>query len=548
MNGAQWFVQRLRDRGVKQVFVLCGNGLNPFLDACLDSHMRIIDVRNEESAAYMADLWGGMTGGLGVVAVSSGPGHTNALTGLANAWWDGRPMMLVSGCSEHKSRGKGHFQELDQVGMAVPVCKFASHVNSIDTLPTDTNNAITAAITSRPGPVHLTIPEDVFRAEMKNPARDTSPAVVAPRGAGEEALVREAVALLSKAKRPIVVAGSGAFYARSWPAIKKFAKLTGIPIFSLLWDRCCIEERIPEYVGIVSTEVNAGAECIPNADVILTLGGRVDFRLSYGEPPMTAANAKFIRIDADPAEVDLVRRADVGIVGNPRTVLDQIIKAGKKVRWDNASWLRRIRKLREEMLAYWAAQPTPDAAPIPSLRLCRELQPFLHADTTFLLDGGNIGRWAHMLFFDRHPSHWFTCGISGLISWGVSGAIAAKLARPDKPVLLLSGDGSAGFTLGDIQTAVRFGTPYVAVIAHDCAWGIVADGQPDGRRAGSKLGEIRFDRVAEALGARGVFIEDARQIAPAVREGMKANLPTFIHVPTTIYGIRSYKRRFGRPA
>jgi acetolactate synthase-1/2/3 large subunit len=148
-----------------------------------------------------------------------------------------------------------------------------------------------------------------------------------------------------------------------------------------------------------------------------------------------------------------------------------------------------------------------------------------------------------MLFFDRHPSHWFTCGISGVIGWGIPGAMAAKSARPEKPVLLLSGDGSGGFTLGDIQTAVRFGIPYVAVIAHDSAWGIVVDEQPEGRIAGSKLGEIRFDRVAQALGAEGVYIERAGQIAPAIDSGLTAKIPTFIHVPTLGWGIEAYRSR-----
>ena len=148
-----------------------------------------------------------------------------------------------------------------------------------------------------------------------------------------------------------------------------------------------------------------------------------------------------------------------------------------------------------------------------------------------------------MLFFDRHPSHWFTCGISGVIGWGIPGAIAAKLIRPEEPLLLLSGDGSAGFTLGDIQTAVRFRTPYTAVIAHDSAWGIVSDGQPEGRHAGSELGEIRFDRVAEALGAKGVYIRHLEDIASAIEEGLRSDVPTFIHVPTLSYGIESAKRR-----
>ncbi|NOZ22484.1 MAG: thiamine pyrophosphate-binding protein [Planctomycetes bacterium] len=545
MNGAQWFVRTLKDRGVKQVFALCGNGLNPFLDACLDYKVKIIGVRNEQAATYMADLWGGFTGQMGVVAVSSGPGHTNTLTGVANAWWDGRPLMMVSGMSDLRTRGRGHFQELDQVEMVAPVCKYANLVKNIETLPSDTHAAINAAVTPRPGPVHLTIPNNVFNAEVRT-TRDRTPAQVAPQGTGDADLVKDAAKMLSKAKRPIMVVGSGAFYARSWPAVQKFAKLTGIPIYTLLWDRGCIEQRIPEYVGIVSPEVNAGAELISKADVILTLGGRVDDRLGYGGPPMVAKNVKFIRIDADPEEVNRFVPADIGIAGSPSTVLGQIAAEGKKMKWNNAAWLEKIRKRRREMLDYWMAQPVGDAAPMASLRLCQEIMPFLTGDTTFLLDGGNIGRWAHMLFFfDRHPSHYFTCGISGVIGWGIPGGLAAKLARPNKPVILLSGDGSAGFTLGDIQTAVRFGTPFVALIAHDSAWGIVADGLAEDRQAGSGLGEIRYDRVAEALGAKGVYIDNAKQIAPAIRKGLKARVPTFIHVPTTIYGIRSYRKQFG---
>src|SRR2546423_304079 len=158
MTGAEWLVRTLRERGVEVVFVLCGNGLKPFLDACVDSDMRVVDTRNEQSAAYMADAWGRMTGRLGVVATSAGPGFTNALTGLANAYWDGGPMLLISGSSAAATRGLGHFQELDQVAMAAPVCKYARYVARPDNLAHELEAAIGAAITGRPGPVHLTVP------------------------------------------------------------------------------------------------------------------------------------------------------------------------------------------------------------------------------------------------------------------------------------------------------------------------------------------------------------------------------------------------------
>ena len=177
---------------------------------------------------------------------------------------------------------------------------------------------------------------------------------------------------------------------------------------------------------------------------------------------------------------------------------------------------------------------------MPGFRICLEMKPFLVGDTTFLVDGGNIGRWAHTLLYTRHPSHWATCGLSGMIGWGLPGAGLSNLARPGKPVLLLSGDGSAGFTVTEIETALRFGLPYVAVIAHDSAWGIVVEGQDKDREVASRLGEIRFDKVAEALGARGVYVDDPSQLAPAISEGLGLDTVTVIHVPTQLVGVRKW--------
>jgi acetolactate synthase-1/2/3 large subunit len=197
------------------------------------------------------------------------------------------------------------------------------------------------------------------------------------------------------------------------------------------------------------------------------------------------------------------------------------------------------------LLDKWAALAHNETCPLPALQVCRTIKPFLARDITFLVDGGNIGQWAHMALFDRHPAHWLTCGASGAVGWGLSGAVAAKLARPGAPVLLLSGDGAAGFNLGEIETALRFHTPYVAVIACDGAWGIVADGQPEGRRVASLLGATRFDRVAQALGGRGVLIEHGAQLGPAIEEGLAADTVTVIQVPVQLAGLPTWEERFG---
>jgi len=547
MNGAQWLVHTLRERGVEYVFTLCGNGLDPFLKACSDFRMRVIDVRNEQSAAYMADLWGRMTRRLGVVAVSSGPGHTNALTGLANAFWDGGPMLLISGCSSQDTRGMDNFQEIDQVSMAAPVCKYANMVRHIGTLPHEVNTALSIAVTGRPGPVHLTIPVDIFTAEVdETRLRQTiPPAEVIQQCPGDSELVRDATKMLASAKKPFMVVGSGTFYAQAWDALSEFAKLTNIPIVSHIWDRCCVERAIPQYMGVTNSELNHAMLKLSEADVILAIGARIDYRLSCGRPPGFPKDCKVIRVDIEPSEINRAVIPDIGIVGDPRSVLQQMVEEASRLdSWHNDEWLAEVRKSHNSLIRKWDALCLEDVCPVPSLRICREIKRFLDRDVTFLLDGGNIGRWAHMILYDRHPAHWATCGASGVVGWGISGAVSAKLARPDHPLLLLSGDGAAGFNITEIETALRFGTPYVAVIAHDGAWGIVADGQGDGCHVASELGEIRFDRVAQALGAESVFIEDPRQLKPSIEWGLQCDTVVVIHVPTQLAGISYWEERF----
>jgi acetolactate synthase-1/2/3 large subunit len=252
-----------------------------------------------------------------------------------------------------------------------------------------------------------------------------------------------------------------------------------------------------------------------------------------------------IHVDAEPAEIGRNLVPELGIVGDPRCVLAQLTEETLRrglPPW--SAWLAEVRAARRLLLDKWAGLAREPAWPLPSIQICRALQPFLDQEVTFLIDGGNIGQWAHMALFDRHPAHWLTCGASGVVGWGLAGAVAAKLARPDHPLLLLSGDGAAGFNLSEISTALRCAAPYVAVIAHDAAWGIVAEGQPAGRRIATQLGEIRFDRVAQALGGQGVYIERGDQLGPAIAEGLAANTVTLIHVPTQWASLEAWEERF----
>lgn len=554
MNGAQWLVGRLQQQDVQNAFVLHGNGLFACLDAFLDSSIGVVDVRNEQAAAYMADLTGAMTGRPGIAIVSSGPGHTNALTGLTNAWWDGRPMLLISGCSPQPSEGSDTFQELDQLSMVEPVCKYAAKVHSIEALPQQVHTALAMAVSGRPGPVHLTIPNDVFVAEIDESTLRTRPPRTLkahPRAMGDPDMVREAVSLLAGAQKPYMIVGSGAFYAQAWEPLSEFAALTDIPFVSHIWDRGCVEEAIPQYMGVTrcGAVTNTALPRLSEADVVLVVGARIDYRVGQGRPPVFPKDARVIHVDIEPAEIDRNLIPDIGIVGDPASVLSQMSEETRKQGgMDHKAWLASVRASRDELHEKWAPLAREDTWPLSAIRVCREIKPHLDSGITLLVDGGNIGQWAHMHFFDRHPSHWMTCGTSGAVGWGFAGAVAAKLARPGHPLLLLSGDGSAGFNITEIESALRHGAPFVAVIAHDGAWGIVADGQAADRRVASQFGEIRFDRVAQALGAEGVFIEHPSQLGPAIQEGLAADTVTVIQVPVQLASLNSWEERFGKGA
>jgi acetolactate synthase-1/2/3 large subunit len=406
-------------------------------------------------------------------------------------------------------------------------------------------------VSGRPGPVHLTIPQDVLTAPLAQGAQRPAPIGLTearPSGAGEERSVRRACELLAEASKPVMLVGSGAFYARAWEPLRDLAQLTDIPIFSHIWDRGCIEQAIPQYVGVTrgGHVTNGALPKLAEADVVLVVGARIDYRVGQGRPPVFPADAKIIHLDADPAEIHRNVPADVGLVGDPATLLRQLCQTSTRMgAATHTEWLEEVRAARQALLDRWDGLGESDAWPLTSLRVCREIERFLPREITFLIDGGNIGQWAHLSLFDRHPSHWLTCGASGVVGWGLSGAIAAKMARPNHPLLLLSGDGAAGFNLSEIETALRFHAPYVAVIACDGAWGIVAEGQPADRRIASQFGEIRFDRVAQALGARGVYVESASQLGPAIEAGLAADTVTIIHTPVQLASLNTWEAKYG---
>ena len=542
LTRADLVVQTLQTYGVPFVATLSGNGTDPLFLACARNGMRLVDFRNEQAAAYAADAYARLTGKLGVVLVSSGVAHVNALTGILNAYFDGAPVLLITGASDYGHADAGRFQDLDQPALAAPICKYSKEVARPDRVLFYLHEAIGRALAGRPGPVHLTIPTDVLMAEATPttyPRLTEAAGVAQPRAAGDPALVSEAARMLSQARRPVLVQGSGAFYARAADALDRLAGTMQIPVIVPIWDRGVVEKPAPYFLGVVGA-ASGGPSLLPDADAVLIVGSQVDYRVGYAMPPTIKADARIIRIDADPASLKQGVEPDLAIQGDPRSVLtalaDELERQGAQPYTD---WLEEARRRDREFKSKWDVVPT--APPMTGQHIVEALRPLVQGDETlFLVDGGNIGQWAHMVLGNRYPTNWLTCGASAVVGWGLPGAIGVKLAYPNRPVVLLSGDGAFGFTVAELETAVRQNTPFVVVIADDQAWGIVVSSQiqafgPENVLA-SRVNPVRYDVVAEGFGALGLRAEKPQDILPAVQQGLASGRPTVVQVPIAVQG------------
>ena len=537
MKTAELLISELKKRGIPCIYALCGNGLDPILDASHDGAMRIIDTRNEQAASYMADAAGRLSRRVGVAAVSSGIAHMNALTGVCNAWYDGSPMLLITGASDSTYRKRGNFQDMETADIAGPLCKYSDFVDRAERLAPALDAAITHATTGRPGPVHLTIPVNVLTAEIDTTASfrtSDRDALVSQSILGDKQSIARTRQLVDESEKPLIIAGSGVYYASAADELERLAKAIKAPIMTPIWDRGVVDRPNPNYCGVIGA-ASGSPDLLSEADLILLIGVEVDYRIGYLEPPARSAAAKIVRVEVDPSRMYDGVTPDIALHADPRSIMGQLHEALAEGDYQSrGAWLATATTRRDTFYRQFTELPV-SAKILGSTGgdVVRMLEPAITDDTFVLVDGGNIGQWFHMLIHDRYPEQWMTCGRSAVVGWGFPSAAAVSSLNPGRRVLLLSGDGSATFTIAEIEAAVRQNLPYVAVIADDSAWGIVVSGSTK-RNAppiASKLGEIRFDEVARGFGARGIRVDDISTLTDKIERGFASGQVTVIHVP-----------------
>jgi thiamine pyrophosphate-dependent acetolactate synthase large subunit-like protein len=535
MNGGDLVVRMLKREGVTHAFTIIGGHNFELVNACLDHDIQVVDVRHEQQAVHMADALARATGNLAVAFVDGAPGIVNALPGMQIAYESQVPVLLCSAQGSLAGRDIGVMQAIDQLELLRPVTKWRRTCFELKRLPEYTAMAARYARSGRPGPVFLDFPLELLRgaideAEVTFPERYRT----AARAHGDPALIEQAIALLSHAERPLVIAGSGCWWGGAGAELLHFVEQSGIPVLTRNLARGLIPDDHPLGVGFMPSGA-FGADCY------LIIGTRLDWTIGYGRPPLFAPEAKAIVVDIEPELIGKNRPVDLGIVGDARAVLGQLNAAlAKQPLRVNKEWQARAKG----SLAYLRANSREAAGissrdpqrPMHSIELIDALQGCLTRETITVVDGGYIAAFAITMLDALAPGGVTWVGSTGHLGVGLAFANAYALAQPGRPVVALMGDGSFGLCAMEFDTAVRHNLPIIVVIANDQGWGEIRDGQRrrfgEGRVVGANLGRTRYDELARALGGHGELIERPADFGPAFERAVASGLPAILNVIT----------------
>ena len=516
LSGGHLVARTLKEAGVGHVFTLCGGHILPIYDGCVSEGLQVVDMRHEQACAHAGDAYARLTRNVGVAVVTAGPGVTDAVTGVANAYSARSPLLLIGGAAPLALRGLGALQETEQVALLRPITKGSWTVAETRQIP----EVLTTALTGRPGPVFVEIPVDLLMTVIEDrlapiPTRyvHRSAALADP-----DDVVRLAH-LVSRAERPVVLAGSGVYWDDAAKPLASFADASGLPVFMNGAGRGALPP------GHSCAFAHARGWALAGADLVLVLGAPLDFRLGYGRPPTFAEDARVVMVDCDPAELGRNRPLELGLHGHIGRVLDQLVEtlpAGLPARFEE--WRRRVGQKEREGRAKLEAESASDAVPISHYRWAREIAAVITPETMVVGDGGDVVGCASKFVPVSATGQWLDPGPFGCLGVGPSFAIAAKLLHPDRRVLLIAGDGAFGLNGMEMETAVRFGLPMTVIIGNDGGWGQIRNPQLSffgaERAVGTSLPFTRFDRMVEALGGRGVHVTEPGEIRPALEKAL----------------------------
>jgi acetolactate synthase-1/2/3 large subunit len=511
--GGALAAQALADAGIESVFALPGGHIHPLFEGVGAAGLNLYVSRHEENAVLMAAGWALATGKPAVAAVTAGPGLTNALPGIAEANASGIPVVVLAGRTGLAQRQKGAVQDVDQLAIVAPVTKWRAEVLRTDQICTVIAEAVHQARSGTPGVAYVEVPKDVFSAAIE-PARPPWPTgfVAQARSAPLAADVAQAVALLSEAQRPAVLAGSGAFFSGAAEALAAFAERIGLPVVTTAAARGLLDDDHDKCLGSL---VHGGVALV-SADVALVLGSRFNANVTYGGPPLFGIDQKVIQVDVRPENIGGLRRPDVALVGDVTATLETLTAAWSAPSDTHAGWLAEAKAAAAASRSMWEAEAQRPVEGINPGYLALEAARFADGKGVFVADGGDSVIWGISFAAAHAPGSALYIGSAmGTLGVGLPFAIGAGLARPGKPVFLYTGDGAFGMSAMEIDTAARHGVPIVVVVVNNGGWG-------DEGEIGIAPSEMHYALLAEAVGGHGERITEPDEIVPALKRALGA--------------------------
>jgi acetolactate synthase-1/2/3 large subunit len=527
ISGGHLVAKALKSEGVDTIFTLCGGHIIDVYDGCVDEGIRIIDVRHEQVAAHAADGYARQTGKLGCVVTTAGPGCTNAVTGIATAFRSESPVLHIGGQGALTQHKMGSLQDLPHVDIMRPITKFSESVRSTERIADMISMAARECFAGAYGPAYLEIPRDVLDREV-----DFSKGVIpAPgryrastRALGDPRDIEKLADILVKSERPAILFGQQVWMARGHEEATALLRGLDIPGYFNGASRGLLPPGDPHHFD------RTRSLAFSKADVIVIVGTPFDFRIGYGK--RISKDLTLVQIDMDYRTVGKNRDISLGLVGHPGTILSAVLDAATaridvSKRRARKQWMQQLQEAETSATEKLMPLFKSDSVPIHPYRVAWEINEFLTEDTIYIGDGGDVVTISAQAVRPRQPGNWMDPGALGSLGIGTGFAMAAKLAHPGKEVLCYYGDGSFGMTAFDMETANRFGAPYIAVIGNNSAMNQIRYGQiakygEQRGNVGNLLGDVPFGRFAEMLGGRGEEVRDPAEVGPALRRARES--------------------------
>jgi thiamine pyrophosphate-dependent acetolactate synthase large subunit-like protein len=541
MNAGYWAAQALVERGVNQAFFIAGGHIYPILDGLNKLGVNLVSTRHEQAAVFMAEAWGRMTRRPGVAVVTAGPGFTNALTPVANARLANSPLLVIAGVVGLQACEKLDLQDMIQLPVITPMVKKAFICHQADRIQEFVDMAYRTCISGRPGPVYLELPVDVMNMEV-NPAMVRKTNTTPESRVVDRGKAAELIALMKEARKPVFIAGSGAYYSGAGAEFKEFIEMTGAPGFTSSQGRGVISDTEPLCFGAASViRPGCGGYAIQNADLFVLFGNRIS--LYYGCGLLLPKNARIVQVDIEPEEIGRNSMVHLPVVSDIREFLGECNrlleeqKAGPPLRAQYAPWVAELREKKTAGVNLGRLASESPKVPIHPARLAREIDLFMDREEDIVVgDGGDTQVWMGMFRTARKEGHYLESGLYGCLGVGIPYAIAAKLLHPQKRVLNVIGDGSVGFNFMEFETAIRKKIPIVVVISNDLGWGMIRHSSKLklGRNIEevSEIGQIHYEKFVESMGGVGIFVEKPEEIRPALEKAFASGKPACINVLT----------------